>query len=778
MSTNRADIVDQNFVTSVKEGRLPQARVMMEAGESSLGAAAIVDLFETQVMSRHLDFAARLLKARSESFYTIGSSGHEGNAAVARATRLTDMAFLHYRSGAFFIQRAKAKPGSTPIWDMLLSLCASSEDPIAAGRHKVFGSKELFVPPQTSTIASHLPKAVGMAVSIRRAADLRQQGAVPEDSVVVVTFGDASVNHASSQTAFNAAAWTTFQNVPVPLVFVCEDNGIGISVATPGGWVRTSMSQRPGIRYVSGDGRHLLDAHRAAEEAVDYARATRRPVFLHLSTVRLLGHAGSDVEELYLSKAQIEASERDDPLLHSARIMIENGLLSATEVLNLYESVRQRVLRAGELAISRPKLDTPEGVMESVVPKERRAAPRPALAVEERKKAFGFDWRYLEKPQHLAKLINWALVDLLAQYPSAVVFGEDVAQKGGVYNVTAGLHQKFGPRRIFNTLLDETTILGTAIGMAHNGLLPIPEIQFLAYVHNAEDQLRGEASTLSFFSKGQYTNGMVVRVAGLAYQKGFGGHFHNDNSLAVFRDLPGVIIACPSNGADAAMMLRSAVRAAHETGRVVVFVEPIALYMTKDLYEAGDGLWSFLYPEPDQEIPVGQFAVHGKSDRLAIVTYGNGVYLSRQAMKDLAERHGLTAKLVDLRWLAPVDEGALAEAVKGCDAVLIVDECRHTGSQSEGLMAALVERLGQGKGAPRLARVTAKDCFIPLGKAATILLPSREQIVKAALEVAEVGKGKAPVALKTAAKGSGGRTAPKTSSKPPQRPTPARRSRK
>src|SRR5690606_25615876 len=133
--------------------------------------------------------------------------------------------------------------------------------------------------------------------------------------------------------------------------------------------------------------------------------------------------------------------------------------------------------------------------------------------------------------------------------------------------------------------------------MAHNGFLPIPEIQFLAYVHNAEDQLRGEASTLSFFSSGQYTNPMVVRIAGLAYQKGFGGHFHNDNSLAVFRDLPGVILACPSNGADAVRMMRTAVRLAYEQGRVVIFVEPIALYMTKDLFEPGDGGWSFAYPD-------------------------------------------------------------------------------------------------------------------------------------------------------------------------------------
>ena len=113
--------------------------------------------------------------------------------------------------------------------------------------------------------------------------------------------------------------------------------------------------------------------------------------------------------------------------------------------------------------------------------------------------------------------------------------------------------------------------------MAQHGLLLIPEILVLAYFHNAEDQLRGEAATLSFFSQSQYTNPMVIRIAGLAYQKGFGGHFHNDNSLAIFRDIPGVIVACPSNGADAVKMLRTAVEHAYKNGRIVVFIEPIAL---------------------------------------------------------------------------------------------------------------------------------------------------------------------------------------------------------
>ena len=161
-----------------------------------------------------------------------------------------------------------------------------------------------------------------------------------------------------------------------------------------------------------------------------------------------------------------------------------------------------------------------------------------------------------------------------------LVFGEDVGAKGGVYGVTRGLRRAFGGLRVFDTLLDEQSILGTALGSGLAGMLPIPEIQYLAYLHNAADQLRGEAATLGFFSDGRFRNPMVVRIAGYGYQKGFGGHFHNDNSVAALRDIPGLVVASPSRPEDAAAMLRTCVAAAREDGRVCAFLEPIALYLS------------------------------------------------------------------------------------------------------------------------------------------------------------------------------------------------------
>src|SRR4029453_10428886 len=139
---------------------------------------------------------------------------------------------------------------------------------------------------------------------------------------------------------------------------------------------------------------------------------------------------------------------------------------------------------------------------------------------------------------------------------------EDVAAKGGVYGVTKGLRDRFGAGRVFDTVLDETSILGLGLGAGLSGMLPVPEIQYLAYLHNAEDQLRGEAGTMQVFSSGPNRNPMVVRVAGLAYQEGFGGHFHNDNALAVLRDVPGLVLAVPASAAEAAPLLRTCLAAA------------------------------------------------------------------------------------------------------------------------------------------------------------------------------------------------------------------------
>jgi len=238
---------------------------------SGLTPEGLSEIFHAQILSRHLDLAARKLSKAGQGFYTIGSSGHEGNAAVAWAFN---------------------------------------------------------IPPQTSTIASHLPKAVGAAFSVGLAKRIKPEyQQLPNDAVILCSFGDASLNHSTAQGAINTASWSAYQNSAVPMVFLCEDNGIGISTKTPRGWVEASISSRPGLEYIKCNGLDAVESYAAAHEAQRIARARKKPVFLNMSCIRLYGHAGPDVQTAYLDTNEVEAQEANDPLLHTARRLIENNFL-------------------------------------------------------------------------------------------------------------------------------------------------------------------------------------------------------------------------------------------------------------------------------------------------------------------------------------------------------------------------------------------------------------------------------------------------------------------
>jgi 2-oxoisovalerate dehydrogenase E1 component len=672
-------------------------------------------IWRAQVDSRQADYAARWLQQHGRSFYTIGSAGHESSAALALALRVNDPALLHYRSGAFYLARA-ARAGIDGVRDVLLGVVAAADEPIAGGRHKVFGRHELSVIPMTSTLSSHLPRAVGTALAIDRARRLGLPSSWEEDAVVLCSFGDASLNHATAQAGLNTAAHCACQQLPLPLLFVCEDNGLGISVPSPPGWVESSLRSRPWIRYEQADGSDPASVLGASQELVGWVRAERKPAVLHLRTVRYLSHAGADAEMAYRTPQAIRADYGHDPILGTGRWLVASGRQTGAELADDYLTARDRLRATALEAASLPQIETAEEVMAPL-------APRRPWAVAEKASLTAFDDA---APVTLAQAINAALVALLERHPEALVFGEDVAIKGGVYGVTRGLHARFGAARVFDALVDETSILGLALGASLSGLLPIPEIQYLAYLHNAEDQLRGEAATLQFFSQGHYRNGMVVRIAGYGYQRGFGGHFHNDDAVGVLRDVPGLVIASPSRPDDAASMLATCAASAQVDGSVCVFLEPIALYHTRDLYDEGDEAW--LARLTSAHVPLGSARTYLDGDDLTIVTWGNGLHMSLRVARVLRLR-GIQPRIVDLRWLAPLPVDDIVREARATGRVLVVDETRRTGGVSEGILAALVDAGFDG----RMARVASKDSFVPLGDAARLVLVSEDEIEAAAL---------------------------------------------
>ena len=716
-----AEPIDEHFTATVSSLTAPSVSDI--AVLQGVSAQDCLDIFDAQLGSRHLDLAARWLRSHNKGFYTIGSAGHESNAAVAAALRVTDPALLHYRSGGFFLARARQGNGGDALRDVLLGMVAATEEPISGGRHKVFGRHDLNVIPQTSTIASHLPRAVGVAFSIARARKMGVECPWPADALAVCSFGDASANHSTAVGAINTALHSSYQGMPMPLLLLCEDNGIGISVKSPQGWIARTYGDRAGLRYFAADGTDLPSVLTTAAEAAEYVRAQRRPAFLHLRTVRLMGHAGSDFERGYRKPDEITADYQRDPVLCAARLLVGAGVLTPAEVVERYEAKRAEVLAlAGEVA-ELAQLDNTHAVMSPL----RRTLDEATAATQT---APGPGATADGTALTVAQAINRGLLDVLTNHPEALVFGEDVGRKGGVYGVTRGLQARVGTARVFDTLLDEQAILGLALGAGVSGLLPIPEIQYLAYLHNAADQIRGEGATLQFFSDRQYRNPMVVRIAGYGYQKGFGGHFHNDNSITAIRDLPGVVIASPARPDDAAAMMRSCVTAAQSSGIVCLFIEPIALYHTRDLYDDGDDLW--LAPDSGATVPLGRARTHGDGRDLTILTFGNGLRMSLRVARRLLAAD-ISARVVDLRWLAPLPVQDILTEADATGRVLVVDETRESGGVGEGIVTTLVDHGYRGA----LARVAGYDSFIPLGDAALEVLLSEETIETAAIKVVQ-----------------------------------------
>jgi 2-oxoisovalerate dehydrogenase E1 component len=545
--------------------------------------------------------------------------------------------------------------------------------------------------------------------------------------VVVCSFGDASVNHSTAAGAINTALNASYRGLPTPILFVCEDNGWGISVPTASGWVEAAYGSRPGLDYVVADGSDPTAARTVIDEAVQRVRGSRRPVFLHLHTVRFLGHAGSDAEMAYRRARDIEADYDRDPLLGTARVLAGVGV-EPDAILGRYDQIRGEIDAETERLRDAPRLQDAAEVMAPLMRSEPVEALRPEPFDRLRAGSVEGPGRTAD-PKTLAESINATLDQILSLDQRVIVFGEDVGVKGGVYGVTGGLARRYGAARVFDTVLDEQSILGLGLGAGLAGLVPVPEIQYLAYLHNAEDQIRGEGATLPFFSRGAFRNPMVVRVAGLAYQKGFGGHFHNDNAVGVLRDIPGLVVACPARADDAAALLRSCVAAAESDGTLSVFLEPIALYHRRDLYADGDRAW--LAADAGEPVPIGRARVYPtERPQLTLITFGNGVVMSLRVARRLAEV-GIAAEVLDLRWLAPLPMADVLAAVQRSGRALVVDETRRTGGVGEGVVTALAEA---GFGGPIL-RVASEDSFIPLGPAAGHVLLSEEQIEKAALEL-------------------------------------------
>ena len=318
------------------------------------------------------------------------------------------------------------------------------------------------------------------------------------------------------------------------------------------------------------------------------------------------------------------------------------------------------------------------------------------------------DVRSDAQQMNMIQAINSALDVMMDRDPDVVVMGEDVGYFGGVFRATAGLQQKYGKNRVFDTPITECGIIGVAVGMGAYGLRPVPEIQFADYIYPALDQLVSEAARLRYRSAGEFISPMTVRSpfgGGI-----FGGQTHSQSPEGIFTHVSGVKTVIPSTPYDAKGLLIAAI----EDNDPVVFFEPKRIYNGpfSGYYDRPVEPWSkhdgSAVPEGYYRIDLGKAAVVREGQAVTVLTYGTMVHV----VKAVVAEHGIDAEIIDLRTLLPLDIETIEASVKKTGRCMVVHEATRTSGFGAELAAQVQERCFYQLEAP-IERVTGFDTPYP-----------------------------------------------------------------
>ena len=544
---------------------------------------------------------------------------------------------------------------------------------------------------ENSIVGAGLPVANGVAMA------LMTGGA---GGVVAVSFGDGATNQGGAHEALVFAIARA-----LPVIFVCENNlwsemtPITATVPKSELWRRAAAYGLPAEQV---DGSDVRAAHAAALRAVGHARAGGGPSFLEITVPRILGHYNADIEH-YRSAEDRAAHAVRDPILALRAALLAEGRLTAAELDEVDREIDGVVAVAVDRALAAPVPDPSAAfgqVTGPVQPQQLAPLPAGGTAV----------------PLGLA--INRALDEELASRPQAVLFGEDIAIPGGTFGVTRGLFKKHGDR-VFDTPISEAAILGAALGCSLEGMRPIVEIMWMDFLLVALDQLVNQAANVRYLSDGRLSAPMVVRM-----QQGAtpGSCAQHSQSLeAILAHIPGLRVGLPATSQDAYQMLRAA----------VADPDPVVLIEARRLYLTATPL--------DTSVPaeqVGGARLRRSGTDLAIVTWGTMVDQSLEAAGQLASEDGISASVLDLRWLSPLDEQAIADVLRDSSGkLLIAHEANITGGFGAEVAARIAERHLDLLDAP-IRRVGTPDSRIPAAPVLQrALIPDAVVIKQAAVKL-------------------------------------------
>ena len=679
----------------------------------------LLSAYRLMLLSRKLDDKEIQLKNQSQAFFQISGAGHEA-VLVAAGMHLRagyDWFFPYYRDRALCLTL-----GVTPL-EMLLASIGAQDDPANAGRQMPshWGHRRLNIPSQSSCTGTQCLHAVGCAearrIYERVDAIPDRDGRYQPDEVTYVSVGDGATSEGEFWESLSSACVRK-----LPVLFMVEDNGYAISVPvevqTPGGDISRVVEGFVGLTVFRCDGTDFLASYRTMRDAVMHVRAGDGPVLVHASVVRPYSHSLSDDERLYKPPDERESEARRDPLLRMRQWLTREELATEEELADLLRSVEREVNEAadGALQAAKPLPSTAAHFVFSpdVDPSSAEFEAEPAPQ---------------GPPETMVAAINRTLKDEMAREPRIVVFGEDVADasreealavvtgKGGVFKVTHGLQRAYGGERVFNSALAEASIVGRAVGMALRGLKPVVEIQFFDYIWPAMMQLRDELAMMRYRSGNHWSCPVVIRVPIGGYLKG-GAPYHSQSGVSIFAHTPGIRIVFPSNAADAAGLLRTAIRCDDP----VLFCEHKHLY--RQTYNKSP------YPGPDYTVPFGRAAVAREGKDVVVFTWGALVQRSLLAAQQ-AERDGISAAVVDLRSIIPYDWETIAAYTRKTNRVVIAHEDQLTCGFGAEIAARMSDELFEYLDAP-VRRVASLDCpvaYAPVLEEA--ILPGSADVLKA-----------------------------------------------